>query len=194
MPALHKKYEAIVIGTSAGGFHALSRLLGGIPSGYSLPIVLVQHRLKNTRDLFEELLQSKCLLKVRQAEEKEKITKGVVHVAPPDYHLLVETDKTLSLSSDAPVRFSRPSIDVLFESAAIAYGEKVIGIILTGASDDGALGITAVHKMGGLTIAQNPHEAQHAYMVQAAINTKRVHHIWSLDTIGNFLLQIGSDS
>lgn len=194
MSDLHKMYEAIVLGTSAGGFRALSTLLSDIPAAYSIPIVLVQHRSKSSRDLFEEVLQSKCRIKIKQVEEKEVITGKHVYVAPPDYHLLIESNKTLSLSSDAPVRFSRPSIDVLFESAAIAYGDKLIGIILTGANDDGAIGMTAIAKRGGLTIAQNPQEAEYPFMVQASIATKSVKYIWSLATIRNFLLQLGNHS
>lgn len=194
MSDLHKMYEAIVLGTSAGGFRALSTLLSDIPAAYSIPIVLVQHRSKSSRDLFEEVLQSKCRIKIKQVEEKEVITGKHVYVAPPDYHLLIESNKTLSLSSDAPVRFSRPSIDVLFESAAIAYGDKLIGIILTGANDDGAIGMTAIAKRGGLTIAQNPQEAEYPFMVQASIATKSVKYIWSLATIRNFLLQLGTHS
>lgn len=190
MPDLHKKYEAIVIGASAGGFLALCHLLEEIPPVYSIPILLVQHRAKDSRDLFEEVLQRRCRIQIKQAEEKEQVEGTIVYVAPPDYHLLVETDKTLSLSSDAPVRFSRPSVDVLFESAAIAYRDKLIGIILTGANDDGATGISTIAKMGGLTIAQNPQEAAYPYMVQAAIDTKRVKYIWSLSAIRKFLLQV----
>jgi two-component system chemotaxis response regulator CheB len=194
MSDLHKMYEAIVVGTSAGGFRALSTLLSDIPSGYSIPIVLVQHRSKDSRELFEEVLQSKCRIKIKQVEEKELITGKHVYVAPPDYHLLIESNKTLSLSFDAPVRFSRPSIDVLFESAAIAYGDKLVGIILTGANDDGAAGIIAIAKSGGLTIAQNPQEAEFPFMVQASIATKSVKYIWSLATIRNFLLHLGNQS
>lgn len=193
MSDLHKTYKAIVLGTSAGGFSALSALLADIPSRYSLPIIVVQHRSKSSRELFEEVLQCKCHIKIKQAEEKETITNNVVYVAPPDYHLLIERNKTLSLSSDAPIRYSRPSIDVLFESAAIAYGDKLIGIILTGANDDGAIGISAIAKRGGLTIAQNPQEAEHPFMVQAAIATKRIKYIWSLATIRNFLLQLDNN-
>ncbi|HEY9488079.1 MAG TPA: chemotaxis protein CheB [Chryseosolibacter sp.] len=194
MSDLHNMYEAIVMGASAGGFRAFSTLLSDIPAGYSIPILLVQHRSKDSRELFEEVLQSKCGIKIKQVEEKEVITGNHVYVAPPDYHLLIESNKTLSLSSDAPVCFSRPSIDVLFESAAIAYGNKLIGIILTGANDDGAMGITAIGKRGGLTIAQNPQEAEYPFMVQASIGTKRVKYIWSLATIRNFLLKLDNHS
>ena len=190
MSDLHKRYEAIVIGASAGGFLTLCALLDGIPSTYSLPIILVQHRSKVSRDLLEEVLQGRCRIQVKQAEEKEKVRSAIVYVAPPDYHLLVEADKTLSLTADAPVRFSRPSIDVLFESAAIAYQDKLIGIILTGANNDGAMGICAIADRGGLTIAQNPQEAAHPSMVQAAIDTMKVNYIWPVSTIRNFLLQL----
>lgn len=190
MAKCHTPYEAIVMGASAGGFKALSLLLEALPEDYSLPIIIVQHRLKSSSELLEQLLQGKCRIRIKQAEEKEKIEGSCVYVAPPDYHLLVEMDRTLSLSSDSLVRFSRPSIDVLFESAAIAYGDKLIAIILTGANDDGADGIADIGRRGGLTIAQDPDEADYPYMVKAAIITKRINHIWPLATIRKFLLEL----
>ncbi len=191
MSDLNKRYEAVAIGASAGGFRALSVLLENLPSNYALPIVVVQHRSRDSGHLFEEVLQRKCRIKIKQVDEKEPVESSVVYVAPSDYHLLIESDKTFSLSSDAPVRFSRPSIDVLFESAANVYGDKLIGIILTGANDDGAAGITAIQREGGLTIAQNPQEAQYPFMAQASIRTNCIHYIWSLATIRNFLLKTG---
>lgn len=190
MSDLNKPYEAIVIGTSAGGFQALSILLEKLPSDYPLPIAVVQHRSRDSKHLFEEVLQSKCRIKIKQVDEKETLRSGFVYIAPSDYHLLIETDRSFSLSCEPPVRFSRPSIDVLFESAALAYGDKLLGIILTGANDDGAGGISAISKSGGMTIAQNPDEAQYPYMVQASIDTGCVRYVWSLATIRNFLLQI----
>lgn len=184
-----KDYEAIVMGTSAGGLAALTAILETLPASYRLPILIVQHRARDSRDLFEDVLQYKCRIAIKQADEKEKITPGHVYVAPPDYHMLVEMDKTISLSSEAPVQFSRPSIDVLFESAAIVYRSKLIGIILTGSNNDGAEGIRTIAAMGGLTIAQHPHEAQFSYMTQAAIDTKRVSHVWTLANISRFLNQ-----
>ena len=194
MSDLHKKYSAIVLGTSAGGLSALSVLLADIPARYTVPIIVAQHRSKDSRELFEEVLQSKCHIKIKQAEEKETLANNMVYIVPPNYHLLIESDRTLSLSSDAPVRYSRPSIDVLFESAAIAYGDKLVGIILTGANDDGAVGIRAIANRGGLTIAQNPQEAEYPFMVQAAIATKKIKYIWSLATIRNFLLQLDNNT
>lgn len=187
---LKKDYGAIVIGTSSGGFHALGTLLRNLPADYRIPIIIVQHRIRDSRQLLEEMLQNKCAIRIKQADEKEKIESGKVYIAPPDYHLLVERDKTFSLSSDLPVRFSRPSIDVLFESAALAYKDKLIGIILTGASNDGAEGIIAIEKQRGLTIAQNPDEAQVALMTLASIQTGKINYIWSLATISNFLLKL----
>jgi two-component system, chemotaxis family, protein-glutamate methylesterase/glutaminase len=178
------RYEAIVVGTSAGGFHALTVLLGSLAPDYPIPIIIVQHRAKGSQNLLEEVFQRKCRIAIKQADEKEKIRAGMVYVAAPDYHLLVESDKTFSLSSDEPVHFSRPSIDVLFESAAFALKEKVVGIVLTGANNDGAQGIS---RMGGLTIAQDPQEAQYEMMPQAAIETKRVRFVWRLEEIRKFI-------
>lgn len=181
------RYEAIVVGTSAGGFHALTILLGSLAPDYPIPIILVQHRAKESQDLFEEVFQRKCRIAIKQADEKEKIRAGMVYVAPPDYHLLVEADKSFSLSSDEPVHFSRPSIDVLFESAAFAFKDKVVGIVLTGANDDGANGIAVISGMGGLTIAQDPEEAQYSMMPQAAIETKCVRFVWRIEEIRKFV-------
>ena len=114
-----------------------------------------------------------------------------MYVAPPDYHLLVEMDKTFSLSSDPLVQFSRPSVDVLFESAAQAYKDKVVGILLTGANNDGAQGISMIRKMGGMTIAQDPGEAQYSMMPQAGIETGHVQFVWKLREIGGFLEGMG---
>jgi two-component system chemotaxis response regulator CheB len=165
-----KKFKAIVIGTSAGGLSALSTLLEKLPPDYNLPIIVVQHRSKDQKNLLEEVLQLKCKIKIKQADEKEKIKKGIVYIAPPDYHLLIENDLTFSLSCDELVSYSRPSIDVLFESAAVAYREALIGIILTGASNDGASGLQTIKKYGGLTVAQSPAEARFPHMPGAAID------------------------
>lgn len=181
------KYEAIVVGTSAGGFLAVTSILGNLPPDFSIPVIVVQHRAKESHTLLEEVLQRKCRIAIRQADEKERIESATVYIAPPDYHLLIETDRTFSLSSDAPVQFSRPSIDVLFETAALTYKDKLIGIILTGSNSDGAAGISAIRRMGGLTVAQDPKEAQYALMTQASIDTNDVQHIWRLQEIGDFL-------
>jgi len=186
------KYEAIVVGTSAGGLNALFVLLETLPANFPLPIIIVQHRSKDKNDLLEEVLQNKCKVKIKQADEKEKIEKGVVYIAPPDYHVLIENDLTLSLSADEYVQFSRPSIDVLFESAAGVYKDKLIGIILTGANSDGASGIRLIKANDGLTIAQKPEEAFSPVMPSAAIKTNAVTHIWPLSKIRDFLLTLNN--
>jgi two-component system chemotaxis response regulator CheB len=186
---LKNKYKAIVIGTSAGGLYALTKILSKLPSNFPLPIVIVQHRAKDQKDLLEEVLQSKCKIKIKQADEKEAIENGIVYLAPPDYHLLIEVDETFSLSADEPWLYSRPSIDILFESAAIVYREKLIAIILTGANSDGSRGIVAINNFGGLTIAQQPVEAEYPDMPKAAIETKKIKYIWTIAQIGDFLMK-----
>ena len=121
------KAEAVVIGASAGALEALSVILPSLPADYGLPVLIVVHVPPDKKSLLAELFQAKCGIEVREAEDKEPIRGGTVYFAPPDYHLLVETDKSLSLSDDEPVFYSRPSVDVLFESAADAYGPSLIG-------------------------------------------------------------------
>jgi two-component system chemotaxis response regulator CheB len=187
----HLNYEAVVIGVSAGGLPALSGILEALPVDFPLPIVVIQHRSKDERVLLEEVLQHKCKIKIKQADEKEKIEGGIVYFAPSDYHLLIEKDRSFSLSCDAPVNFSRPSIDVLFETASEAYENKLIGVILTGANKDGAAGIQAIKKRGGITIAQNPASALFPVMPRAAIDTGSVQYILELEEVKDFLLDTG---
>ena len=184
------KYEAIVIGTSAGGLLALTTLLEPLPADFQIPVLVVQHRSKDERNLLEDLLAAKCKIGIKQADEKEKIQKGMVYFAPPDYHLLVERDFTLSLSCDAKVHYSRPSIDILFETAAIAYKTNVLGIVLTGANADGALGVKTIKKLGGSTIAQHPATAQFPVMPQAAIATGCIDKVLDLNEIKNLLIRL----
>lgn len=185
-----KKYGAIVIGVSAGGFHALSLLLSELPANYPVPVIVVQHRTKDYPDLLENLLQEKCVIKIKQADEKEKISAGMVYLAPPDYHLLIEADKTFSLSANEYAGYSKPSIDILFETAAEAYARELAGIILTGMNSDGAKGIEAIKLAGGTTIAQIPEEAQYPQMPQAAIDTQKTDYIWTLQQIQQYLINL----
>jgi two-component system chemotaxis response regulator CheB len=186
------KYEAVVMGTSAGGLFALTTILTALPADFPLPVMVVQHRSKEERTLLEEVLAQKCQIRIRQAEEKEKIEAGAVYFAPPDYHLLIESNRTFSLSSEERVNYSRPSIDVLFETAARVYRKKLLGIILTGANHDGAAGIAQIKKLGGSTIAQNPDSAQFPMMPEAAIATGAIQQVLALDEIKAFLLQLSS--
>ena len=188
--ASEKRYEAIVIGASAGGLHALFFLLEQLPESFSIPVIIVQHRMAEKHELLEELLQSKTNKIVKQADEKEPIEKGIIYLAPPGYHLLIETDRTFSLTVDRPVSYSRPSIDVMFETAAIAFRETLVGIILTGANRDGAAGLKRISDYGGFTIAQDPEEAQFPSMPRAAIATNSVKMIGTLKEISFFLSKI----
>lgn len=184
------KYQGVFIGSSAGGLTALSAIFSALPADFALPIVVVQHRAKGNRDLLEEVLGHKSPLRVEQASEKEKILPSRIYIAPPDYHLLIEEDMTFSLSSTEAVVHSRPSIDVLFESAALALGPRLIGIVLTGASSDGSRGLAAIRQAGGVTIAQDPREAEYPAMPQAAINNGSVDHVFPLRAIAGFLGRI----
>jgi two-component system chemotaxis response regulator CheB len=188
------RYEVIVIGASAGGLTAIGYLLEHLPADFTIPIIVVQHRSKDPKDLLEELLQSKSKIKVKQADEKEKIQPGVVYIAPPDYHLLIERDRTFSLTSDEPVRFSRPSIDVLFESAAEVYRNKSVGIILTGANNDGVAGLAAIIREDGIAIVQNPEEAEIQVMPLASLAANKIHHIFTLDQLRAFLVKLNKSS
>jgi two-component system chemotaxis response regulator CheB len=181
-------FDAVVIGVSAGGLYALTHILQALPAHYPVPVVIVQHRSKDERNLLEEVLQTKCRVRIRQADEKEPVQSETVYMAPPDYHLLIEKDKTFSLSFDPPVNYSRPSVDVLFETAADAFGNRLLGIVLTGANKDGAKGLRCIKKKGGVTIAQRPETADFPDMPKAAIKTGAVQHIMNLDEIRDFLL------
>jgi len=184
------QYEAVVIGVSAGGLRALSEILNGLPENYPLPLIVIQHRSKEERTLLEEVLQAKCAISIKQADEKETIKGGTVYFAPPDYHLLVERDHSFSLTCDEPVNFSRPSIDLLFETASEVYKDKLVGVILTGANSDGAAGIQAIQQRGGLTIAQDPETSHFPDMPRAAIDTGSVQHILTAPAIKYFLLDL----
>jgi two-component system chemotaxis response regulator CheB len=162
-------HEAVVIGASAGALEALSVILPALPEEFALPVLIVVHQPPDRRSVLAELFQSKCRIAVREAEDKEPMRAGTAYFAPPDYHLLVESDKSLSLSNDEPVLYSRPSIDVLFETAADAYGRGLVAIVLSGANQDGAAGLKAVVDAGGLGIVQKPDEAFAAAMPEAAL-------------------------
>lgn len=160
--------EAVVIGASAGALEALSAILPGLPASFPLPILVVVHIPPDRPSALADLFAAKCRMIVKEAEDKEPLLAGTIYFAPPDYHLLVEVDKTVALSSDEQVFFSRPSIDVLFETAADAYQERLIGIVLSGANSDGANGLKAVMGAGGVGLVQNPGTAFAAAMPEAA--------------------------
>lgn len=183
-------FELIVIGTSLGGLHALQVVLGALPQGFPLPLAVVQHRERNALPLLSQLLQKSTALSVLEVEDKQVIYGGQVYLAPPDYHLLVEAGH-FALSTDAPVWYARPSIDVLFESAADTYAERAIGVILTGANPDGAQGLAAIKRRGGLAIVQDPATAESRVMPDAAIAATPVDTVLPLDEIGRRLYTLG---
>ena len=175
--------DAVVIGASAGGVEALMRLLPALPATFPAAVFVVLHLPRERPSLLTDIFAPKCALAVREAEDKEPVVPGTIYFAPPDYHLLVDDGPALALSADEPVNFSRPSIDVLFESAADAYGPRVLGILLTGASQDGGVGLETIHRQGGLTIVQDPATAQAPLMTEFAIRRAPVHHVLRLDEI-----------
>jgi two-component system, chemotaxis family, protein-glutamate methylesterase/glutaminase len=181
-------YELIVVGASWGGLHAVGRLLETLPPELDVPLAIAQHRAPEGRQTnLSSLLQTSPHRPVRDVEDKEPIERGVVYLAPPDYHLLVEPGH-FALSTDARVNFARPSIDVLFETAADAYGPAAVGIILTGANEDGAAGLARLKEAGGVAIVQDPKTAERARMPEAALEaTPAADVILPLDEIGPFL-------
>ncbi|HZV92393.1 MAG TPA: chemotaxis protein CheB [Caldimonas sp.] len=164
--------DAVAIGASAGGVEALSVLLPALPAGLAMPVFVVLHLPRERPSLLVDIFQPKCALPVREAEDKEPVEPGVVYIAPPDYHLLVDAGPRIALSADEPVHFSRPSIDVLFESAADIYADRLLAIVLTGANEDGAAGAAAVERAGGKVLVQDPDSAQASLMPASTI--KRV--------------------
>jgi two-component system chemotaxis response regulator CheB len=160
--------EAVVIGASAGALEALTTILPSLPEHFRLPLMIVVHMPPDKESILADLFRARCRIQVREAEDKEPVTGGTAYFAPPDYHLLVEADRCLSLSNEEPVLHSRPSIDVLFESAADAYGSALIGVVLSGANHDGAAGLKAVAEAGGKVIVQSPKGAFAATMPEAA--------------------------
>ena len=185
------KYEAVVIGVSYGGLAALSRIFAALPADYPLPVLVVQHLHPRQGEEFFRHLNELCLLTVKAADDKEAIVAGHIYFAPPNYHLLVEKDRTLSLSVDERVNYSRPSIDVLFESAAAVFGSRLVGVVLTGANDDGSAGLRVIKERGGLAVVQDPATAAAEYMPGAAMAAVAVDHVLPLAEIGLFLAALG---
>ncbi len=163
------RWEAVVVGCSSGGLAALQRLLAPLPGGFPIPVIVAAHMSPDAGGLMAEILDGKCALSVSEAEEKEPVRPGGVYIAPPGYHLLMERDRTMALSVDARVSHARPSIDVLFETASDVYGGKLIGIVLTGANNDGAAGLGLIRKRGGMAMIQDPSDAEASEMPRAAL-------------------------
>ena len=161
--------KAVVLGASAGAFEALSALLSELPGDYPLPLLIVVHLPPDRDSVMVELLQTHSRLKIVEAQDKQPIEPGTAYLAPPDYHLQVERNGCLSLSADEPVLYSRPSVDVLFETAADAFGPDVLGVVLTGANRDGAAGLKMIMDAGGKGLVQDPDSAIASQMPRAAL-------------------------
>lgn len=185
-----KKYGAIVMGASAGGMGTMQQILPRLGKDFQIPICIVQHIGKTDDNYLVTHFQQCCALEVKEASDKEKITAGTIYFAPSDYHLLVAEDKTLALSVDEKVNFSRPSIDVLFQTASEAYCSDLIGIVLTGANSDGAQGMKTIAENGGLSIVQSPKTAAVGIMPTAAIMATEVDYVLPLDEIAPFLTSL----
>jgi two-component system chemotaxis response regulator CheB len=184
--------QAIVMGGSAGALDVLNQILPALPASFLIPIALVLHVHPTKPSYLARVLETRCALAVKEAEDKEPITPGTLYVAPPNYHLLMERRGCFSLSVDDPVLFSRPAIDVLFESAADAFGPALAGVLLTGGSADGARGLAEIKRKGGLTVVQAPSTASVPTMPEAALRLTAIDHVLPPVEIGQLLARLGS--
>jgi len=184
------RVEAIVVGASAGGVEALLTLLGSLRAGFGLPIIIVLHLPEERRSQLVEVFARRLALPVAEAIDKQDIMPGTVYFATPGYHLSVEQDRSLSLSLEDRLHHSRPSIDFLFESAADAYGPALAAVLLTGANHDGARGLAQVKRQGGLTVVQDPDDAQVDTMPRAALKTHQPDYILPIHGIGRLLVEL----
>lgn len=187
-----REVDAVVIGASAGGIDALIVLLGDLPASWRLPVVVVLHLPEGYESRLAEVFQHRTRIPVREAVDKAAVASGTLFFAPSGYHLSIERTHVFSLSCEAPVRWSRPSIDVLMSSAADVYGARLAGLLLTGANDDGAEGLLHIHEAGGLTAVQDPAEAQVDVMPLSAMRRHAPDHVLPLTKLRTLLLQLDS--
>jgi two-component system chemotaxis response regulator CheB len=189
MNSAEPRYGLVAIGTSAGGYDAICRIISQLPAEFPIPLALVQHRSRDS-DALAGLLQDCTQLKVCEVEDKQPCEPGYIYVAPPDYHLLVDDDCRFSLSVEGPVGYSRPSIDVFFQSAADAFGARVIGVVLTGANADGSQGLLTITASGGQAIVQDPDTAEVSVMPASARSAVKSARVLTLDGITQRLLML----
>lgn len=185
-----RAFDAVVIGASAGGVGALLDILPGLPAGYGRAVVAVLHLPAGRQSQLADVFRVRMALPVWEAQDKQPIDRGQVYFAGSDYHLSIETDETFSLSCEAPLHYARPAIDFLMASAADAYGPRVLGILMTGANQDGAAGLAAIHRAGGMTVVQDPAEAAAPTMPAEAIRLDRPDLILPLSAIRELLLML----
>lgn len=181
------RVDAVVIGGSAGGVEALTALLPALLPRLMPPVFVVLHLPRDKPSVLAEIFAPKCAVPVREAEDKEAVTPGTIYFAPNNYHLLIDHGPQLSLSADDPVHHSRPSIDVLFESAAEVYNSRLLGIILSGANEDGAAGLAAIHDAGGVTVVQSPETARAPNMALSALKLRPADRVLPLNEIAQIL-------
>lgn len=189
---LNNSYKAVVIGGSAGSFQGVVKILAQLPKGFPLPIIMCLHRLKHVRNGFVEALSIKSVVQVTEPHDKEVIKKGNVYLAPANYHMSVELGNHFALSTEEMVNNSRPSIDITLGTCAFAYKDKLIGILLSGANRDGALGMKYIHERGGLTIVQEPSECMIDTMPRSAMAATTIDHVLKVDQIVQFLKDLDS--
>jgi two-component system chemotaxis response regulator CheB len=186
------KIEAVAIGTSAGGVEALSVVLPALPQSLRVPVFLVIHLPRDRPSLLVNIFEPKCKVPIREAEDKEPVARGTIYVAPPDYHLMLDRGPQLVLSTDEAVNYSRPSIDVLFESAADVYGRSLMAVLLTGANEDGSEGLRAVRAAGGISVVQSPDEAFAPLMPATAVERGLADHVMPLAGVAQLFDGLGS--
>jgi two-component system chemotaxis response regulator CheB len=188
--AMASRYRAVALGVSTGGVEALRHLLPALPADFPLPLLIVIHIAPGAGDGLANLLDHHAQIRVKEADEGEAIENGVAYLAPADYHLLVEPDGRLGLSTDPVVNYARPSVDVLFESAAACFGPSLIGVVLTGAGSDGARGLERIGALGGYTIVQQPQDARMASMPDNALARVRADCQIALAELPALLMQL----
>ena len=181
----------VVVGASWGGLQALTTLVSGFPASFPFPVVVVQHRSRDSTSVLAELLQDVSKLQICEVEDKAPIVDGHVHIAPPDYHLLVDRG-SFSLSTEAPLRYSRPSIDITFESVAYAYNAEAVGVVLTGANQDGSAGLQTIIARGGTAIVQDPETAESPTMPRAALAAVPTATVLPIEGIAPFLTRLAT--
>ncbi|MCL6307296.1 chemotaxis protein CheB [Pseudomonas syringae] len=182
--------DAIVVGASAGGVEALLKIFSGLRRGFSLPILMVLHLPDDRHSQLANVFQNRLAIPVKEADDKESIVPGTLYVAPAGYHVSVESDFSLSLSQEDKVFYSRPSIDILFGSAADTYAPRLAGVLLTGANNDGANGLLQIKKYGGFTVIQDPAQAQASTMPEAGLALHSPDYLLSLNDIGRLLVEL----
>ena len=187
---LNNGFKAVVVGGSAGSFQGITKILAQLPKGFPLPIIMCLHRLKHVRNGFVEALSIKSISQVLEPYDKEPVKKGGVYLAPANYHLSVELGNYFALSTEEMVNNSRPAIDITLGTAAYAYRDKLVGILLSGANRDGGLGMKHIKDKGGLTIVQDPAECMIDAMPRAALAATPIDYVLTVDQIVEFLKEL----